>query len=171
MGLLTPNDFEYQLLSDFIVEALHLLGQDCIIYTPIDEVKDSDMDKILHFNTGVMSNILFADDLTNNKLKNKTHWSKETGDVIEAYIGLKDCHTIVNNSVIDITPSFYNSNSRFIVKNVFGQVNSTYLKVTLVPYRESVATSLVKESEIDGKVTDENSITTNRPKLNRSTKL
>ena len=168
MGALTPKDFEYNLLSQFIIEAMKLHGQDCIVYPISSKVPDRDMDDMHIYKESHKTTILFVDVLTDNKMKNKTHWSKETGSFIEAYIGLDNAFTICKDTIIDITPNFYNENAKFIVTNTFGQVNSVWLKVTLVPYRESPAVNLTntEDTKIDEVVNDD--VIIDRPKLNRN---
>ena len=172
MGRLTPRDFEYELLSQFIIEALNLHGQDCIVYPITNKIPDNDMDDMHVYGDSYKTTILFADVLTDNKLKNKTNWSKETGTAIEAYIGLDNAFNITKDTVIDITPNFYNNSAKFIVTNTYGQVNSVWLKVNLVPYRESPSVNLNNEvtTQIDGKV-NENGIIIDRPKLKRDPRL
>ena len=168
MGSLTPKDFEYNLLSKFIIEALKLHGQDCIVYPIQSKVPDSDMDDMHIYAESYKTTILFVDVLTENKLKDSVSWSKESGSPVEAYIGLDNAMTIVKDTIIDITPNFYNNSAKFIVTNMYGQVNSVWLKVLLVPYRESPAVNLTNTEStiIDDKLIEEGVII-DRPKLNR----
>ena len=45
MGHLTPKDFEYDLLRDYVVEALSLLGQECLISVVKESINDLGRDK------------------------------------------------------------------------------------------------------------------------------
>ena len=168
MGSLTPKNFEYNLLANFITEALKLHGQDCVVYPIKSKTPDNDMDDMHVYAESYNTTILFADVLTDNKLKNSKSWSKETGSPIEAYIDLSNSQFITQDAIIDITPNFYNDSTKFIVTNVFGQVNSVWLKVYLVPYRKSPA---VNTDNTDSTILDEkivtNGVTIERPRLKR----
>lgn len=165
MGILTPTNKEYNVVTGLITEGFSLWGQGCKIYKPIKTDKDSDRDSIHYYDGYTFSNILFSDDLTDIKMKGK-NWSKERGDALDAYISLVDGLDINKGCVIDITPSFHNSNAKFIVSKVLGQVNSVYLKVSLVPYRESLAVEIAKDKDTSTKVDDGN-LKVNKPFLKR----
>ena len=176
MGSVTPRNFEYNLLSGFVEEALSLLGQECQLYITRDSIDESTSkaivgeaivgqaivdkvivdvpsleetksDSILYYEEPFNSFILFEDDLKDVKL-NKSYWDKETDLDLIAYVSLSDLFTLTKNSIVKVTPSFYNKCSTWLVTDIFGQVNSTYARVRLVPYRESLRTSTDENKDI-----------------------
>ena len=151
MGSITPNNNEFNLLSNFIEEALDLLGHNCNIYFIDGSIQETSADKVYYYDTPVPSSILFEDDLKDVKLKGK-NWDKETDLDLFAYISLVDLKDISSGCIIEILPTFYNSASKFLVTNIFGQVDSTYARVRLVPYRESLRTSLDIEKDLSTEV-------------------
>ena len=52
-------------------------------------------------------------------------------------------------------PSFYNAPSKFLITDIFGQVNSTYARVKLVPYRQSLRTELDVKKDTETKYTED----------------
>lgn len=200
MGSVTPRNFEYNLLSGFVEEALSLLGQECQLYITRDSIdettskaivgsaivgkaivdkvmrnittssaivgeaivgqaivdkvivdvpslEETKSDSILYYEEPFNSFILFEDDLKDVKL-NKSYWDKETDLDLIAYVSLSDLFTLTKNSIVKVTPSFYNKCSTWLVTDIFGQVNSTYARVRLVPYRESLRTSTDENKDI-----------------------
>lgn len=167
MGILTPEPKEYDFLSMNIVEGIKLWGQECQLYAVESRAQDGDMDTIKYYKKPLNGYILFADDIQDAKLKNKSHWSKETGEYIEAFVGLNADDVLTVDTIIDIIPRYHNSNSKFIVQRILGQINTYYYKIQLVPYRESQATSTDPEKVVDGTVTDKDGIITDKPFLKR----
>lgn len=153
MGLLTPKGKEFDVVSNLITEGLNLWGVDCKVYTPTHTEPDLDMDKYYYYDGFTVSTILFTDALTDVKLKGNK-WSKEKNEYLEAYISIKDSINIFKGTVIDIAPAYHNDNAKFFVYETLGQLESVYLKVKLVPYRESLAVKLeaVKDTSTTEKV-------------------
>lgn len=176
MGSVTPRNFEYNLLSGFVEEALSLLGQECQLYITRDNIEETTSnaivgsaivgkaiidkvivdvpnleetksDSILYYEEPFNSFILFEDDLKDVKL-NKSYWDKETDLDLIAYVSLSDLFTLTKNCIVKVTPNFYNKCSTWLVTDIFGQVNSTYARVRLVPYRESLRTSTDENKDI-----------------------
>lgn len=139
MGSITPNNNEYNLISSFIEEALDLLGQSCKLYPIKEQSYETSSDSLIEYGEPIITSILFEDDLNQVKLKGK-HWDKETDIELLAYVSLNDLFTLSKNCIIEVTPTFYNKDSKFIVTDIFGQVNTTYARVKLVPYRQSLRT-------------------------------
>ena len=137
MGSITPKNNEYNLLSSFVEEALSLLGQECKVYLVRDNLVDTSIyetpsDSILYYDEPVQSFILFEDDLRDVKLKQNS-WSKETDLELIAYVSLSDLYSLSKNCLVEVTPSFYNRCSSWLITDIYGQVNSTYARVRLVP--------------------------------------
>lgn len=165
MGNITPKNNEYNLLSGFIEEALDLLGQECLIYLINDTIKETPSDSILYYDKPIKSNILFEDDLRDVKMKGK-HWDKEVDMEFIAYIGLDDLSKIKKHCIVETTPSFFNAPSKFLITDIYGQVNSTYARVKLVPYRQSLRTELDVKKDTETKYT-ENGIVYRKSHLKR----
>lgn len=189
MGSITPKNNEYNLLSSFIEEALSLLGQECKIYYILDNlaktpynaivdkattdkammdvtsIKETESDSILYFDEPVQSFILFEDDLRDVKLKQNS-WDKETDLELIAYVSLSDLYSLSKNCLVEVTPSFYNRCSSWLITDIYGQVNSTYARVRLVPYRKSLRTDLDLNKDISTEV-NVNGITTRKKYLKR----
>ena len=140
MSSLTPSNDEFNLLSSYVEEALDLLGQDCKVYTIFQSNQETASDSVFEYNEPFNTHILFEDDLRDVKLKNKS-WDKEVDIEIVAYISLSDLEVISKHCIVEVTPSFYNKDSKFLITDIFGQVNTTYARVKLVPYRKSLRTS------------------------------
>lgn len=172
MGELTPKSFEYDLLRDFIKEGLNLLGQECLISIVKETASDLGRDKYFTYEDATQGYILFADDLSDNKVNSNNYWRKETGNYIEAYIKLPEPFNNLKNSIIDITPSYWNGNSKFKVHSSYGQVNSIYNKVHLVPFRDSIAVNVentLEEKQDEIEVTKD-SLIKHKSYLNRNKK-
>ena len=172
MGHLTPKDFEYDLLKSYIVEALSLLGQECLISIVKESINDLGRDKYFTYNEPIEGYILFVDDLTDNKVNSNNYWRKETGNYIEAYIRLSEPVNNLKDSIVDITPRYWNGSSKFKVQNVYGQVNTTYNKVHLVPYRESLSTNFkdTLEEKVDELELNKDGLIQHRQYLKRDKK-
>lgn len=164
MGFLTPSEREYGLITSFNDEAFKLLGQECDIYFISSLTPDSGRDNFAEYEYSLKSYILFETNLDENKTKNHK-WSKETGSNIVAYVPL-EYNEEYNGALVDITPQYYNHNSKFKISSVLSQVNSTYLKVTLVPYRSSSSVDLSSANNTDS-VVEEDGIVKRKPYLKR----
>lgn len=166
MGSITPNNNEYNLLSNFIEEALDLLGQECNIYLVKDSTQETASDSIYYYDKPLPSFILFEDDLKDVKLKGQ-YWDKETDLDVYAFISLVDLKDICKNCIVEVLPSFYNKASKFLITDIFGQVNSTYARVRLVPYRESKRTSLEEVKDLSTKEVQEDGFVVRKNILKR----
>lgn len=187
MGSITPKNNEYNLLSSFVEEALSLLGQECKVYLVRDNLVDTiydsivgkavvgkdkvsasridatsiyetPSDSILYYDEPVQSFILFEDDLRDVKLKQNS-WSKETDLELIAYVSLSDLYSLSKNCLVEVTPSFYNRCSSWLITDIYGQVNSTYARVRLVPYRKSLRTDLDPAKDVSTEVNIDGIIT------------
>ena len=158
MGSITPKNNEYNLLSSFVEEALSLLGQECKIYYVLDSIVETPSDSILYYDEPVQSFILFEDDLRDVKLKQNS-WSKETDLELIAYVSLSDLYSLSRNCLVEVTPSFYNRCSSWLITDIYGQVNSTYARVRLVPYRKSLRTDLDPAKDVSTEVNIDGIIT------------
>lgn len=187
MGSITPKNNEYNLLSSFVEEALSLLGQECKVYLVRDNLVDTiydsiegkavvrkdkvsttridatsiyetPSDSILYYDEPVQSFILFEDDLRDVKLKQNS-WGKETDLELIAYVSLSDLYSLSKNCLVEVTPSFYNRCSSWLITDIYGQVNSTYARVRLVPYRKSLRTDLDPAKDVSTEVNIDGIIT------------
>lgn len=170
MSLLTPETTEYELQSNYITEALDLLGQECRLYYVESKDSDLDMDNIITYsNHTVESKLLFEDNLE-VKLKGRK-WMKERDEAILAYISLENVDKIVEGVIVEVDCKFITEDSRFIITTMFGQVNTTYIKVKLVPYRKSLRTSTdPNKPKKDTFTTSPEGIKRPKPFLNRENK-
>lgn len=169
MGKLTPVTSEYNLQSNFIAEALDLLGQECKLYLVKNSEADLGRDVYYDYESPVDTCILFADVMSDNKVNKDSYWQKETNNYIEAYLKLPSDYTY-KDAIVSIEPLHWNKESRFIIKDVYGQINSIYNKVHLVPYRKSKATdeSILMEDKHKEFVTDIDGVIKHKNYLNRS---
>jgi len=94
------------------------------------------------------------------------HWDKEVDMEIIAYIGLDDLFNIKKHCIVETTPTFYNAPSKFLITDIYGQVNSTYARVKLVPYRQSLRTELDVKKDVETKYV-ENDIVYRKSHLKR----
>lgn len=137
-----------------------IVGKDKVGTTRIDatNIYETPSDSILYYDEPVQSFILFEDDLRDVKLKQNS-WSKETDLELIAYVSLSDLYSLSKNCLVEVTPSFYNRCSSWLITDIYGQVNSTYARVRLVPYRKSLRTDLDPAKDVSTEVNIDGIIT------------
>lgn len=144
MALLTPNFQEYELQSEYIAEALTLLGQECRLYYVESKENDMSRDNIITYYDHVVESTLLFEGSLEVKLKGRK-WMKERDESIIAYISMEQVERMEEGVIVEVDCQYFTEDSKFMVTNIFGQVNTTFIRVKLVPYRKSLRTTTSKE--------------------------
>lgn len=144
MTLLTPSYREYELQSKYITEALKLLGQECRLYYVESKENDMSRDNIITYYDHVVESTLLFEDSLEVKLKGRK-WMKERDESIIAYISMEQVDKMEEGVIVEIDSQYFNDDTKFLVTNIFGQVNTTFIRVKLVPYRKSLRTNTSNE--------------------------
>lgn len=135
MGKITPSNKEFALLATFNREGFDLLGEECLLYTVLDSVEDSSNGKLHNYDNPIKLHVVFEENEVKLKSRNV---NTETDGARVAFLKLPDVElpTNLKDSILEVM-AFYNNNSKYVIRRVYGQVNTIYLKVEVVPYRES----------------------------------
>lgn len=179
MGLLDMRTKEYDLHSEYVRESFKLHGQECKIYFKKNMKLDKTIGELFEYYEPINSYVQFLDYPLDSKLKNKKYWNKEPSESIDVYVAhpkledltpvLGDADVDYEDAVISIEPRYYNESSKFIVYHQYGQHESIYRRLKLVPYRESTRTDMTTPLDEKGDKVIESTegVKINKPYLKR----